>query len=148
MTNKKIKILDDLELATPEVEKRVVKESIKSLIERDEKFKKEAFSTPIRYLRGDLLNVSIFLNVLIEKLNIDFFNENDMKSYNDSNDWIFKNLQINYNGNEKYEQDLLNRLLLFTNSLDIIRLRLYENESTENKSVIKKYEKKEYEKQH
>lgn len=148
MNEKKKEILDNLELSTPEVEERVVQESIELLIEGDEKFKKRAFSTPVKYLKADLLNIAIFLNVLIEKLDLDFFNENDMESYKDDHSaWNYKDVQIEYIGDERYKQDLLMVLLHFIESLDFTRIRLLENELTEDKDVIKKYEKREMEKQ-
>ncbi len=147
-TNKKIKILDNLELATPEMEEKVCEESIKSLIARDKKFKRDAFSTPVKYLSGDLLNVAVFLSILIEKLDIDFFDENDMLSFKDDHStWNYNNIQINYTGDDRYKQGLLEQLSLFIDSLDFTRVRLLENELTEDKSVIREYEKKEYEKQ-
>ncbi len=145
MKNKKKKELDNLELATPKVEERVVKESIKSLIEREKKFKKDAFSTPVKYLSGDLLETAVFLSILIEKLDIDFFDENDMLSYKDDHStWKYKDIQINYTGNERGKQIVLMFLSNFIDSLDFTRVRLLENERTEDKSVIKEYEKKQH----
>jgi len=148
MSKKKKEVLDNLELATPEVEERVVKESIEDLIKSDEKFKKDAFSTPVKYLSADLLDVAVFLSILIEKLDLDFFDENDMLSYKDDHStWNYKNIQINYTGNERNKQLLLMFLSNFIDSLDFTRVRLLENEQTEDKDVIKKYEEREREKQ-
>jgi len=127
MNEKKKRIeLDNLELATPEVEEKVFEESCKSLLERDEKFKKEAFNTPVKYLSADLLDVSVFLNILIEKLDLDFFNENEMESFKDDHStWNYKNIQINYTGDERYKQELLTSLLQFIESIDFTRVRLF-----------------------
>lgn len=144
MTNKKIKILDNLELATSEVEERIVKESIEYLKKSGDKFYKDAFSTPIKYLKSDLLDVAEFLSILIEKLDLDFFDENEMESFKDSNDvWKYKDIQINYIGDEKNKQFLLMFLLRFIESLDFTRIRLFENERTEDKDILKKYMEKE-----
>lgn len=148
MSKKKKEVLNNLELATPKVEERVVKESIEDLIKSDEKFKKDAFNTPVKYLKSDLLDIAVFLNILIEKLDIDFFDENMFLSYKDDHDsWKYKDIQINYTGNERNKQFLLTVLSNFIDSLDFTRVRLMENELTEDKDIIKKYEKREMEKQ-
>lgn len=69
MAKKKKEILDDLELSTPKVDERVAKESMEYLIERDEEFKKDAFSTPVKILSGDLLDTSIFISILKRFIN-------------------------------------------------------------------------------
>ncbi len=148
MNEEKKKIIDNLELATPKVEEKAFEESMKSLIKRDEKFKKDAFSTPIKYLSSDLLDTAVFLSILIEKLDLDFFDENEMLSFKDDlSTWKYKDIQIKYTGDERNKQLLLMFLSKFIDSLDFIRVRLLENERTEDKSVIKEYEKREYEKQ-
>ena len=148
MTKKKKEIIDELELLTPEVEERIVKESWKFLIEREEKFYKDTFSTPAKILRGDLREVSVFISNLIEKLDLGFFDANKILSCEDEDSaWLYKDIQIKYVGDDGVKQVLLNQLLLFIDSLDFTRVRLLENELTESKKLFKEWAEKEKKKE-
>lgn len=135
MSKKKKEVLDNLELATPEVETRIAEESGKWLQDKQDKYVKEALNTPAKILRGDLTDVCIFLSILIEKLDVDFFDENDMLSYKDDHDsWKYKDIHIKYEGNDGNKEFLLELLSHYIDALDLTRMRLFlENEHTESK---------------
>jgi len=137
MTKKKKEIiLEDLEIITPDVEWKMGMDSLKAMAEDEQKQKKEAFETPVKYLKSDLIEIAMFINILIKRLDPEY---HDVNNFPDCEEWdgadIFKDIQVKYTGDEKSKEFTLFCISDYLTSLDYVHAwRLYENESLERKS--------------
>lgn len=147
MTKKKKEIiLEDLEIITPEVEWKMGMDSLKAMAEEEQKQKKEAFETPVKYLKSDLIEIAMFINILIKRLDPEY---HDVNNFPDCEEWngsdIFKDIQVKYTGDERSKEFTLYCISRFLTSLDYVYAwRLYENEALEiragnQEELLKKY---------
>jgi len=139
MTKKKKEIIiddDELELITPEVEWKMGMDSLKAMAEAETKFKKEAFKTPVKFIRERLVKTAMFINILIKRLDSNY---HDVNKFANCEDWhgahIFKDIQVKYTGDERDKEITLFYISQCLTNLDYITWRLYENEALEMKEV-------------
>ena len=151
MAKKKKEIIDDLELATPEVEEKVFKEITQKESDEQNKFYYESRIIPAGLLRAPLKDASIFFNILIELLDADYHYDNEFESFKEDDFYhggmicnAFKNIKIEYTGDERDKQLLLEILSDLITHLDYARIKLYiTDEQVERKAgdvVFKRWE--------
>ncbi len=140
---------DDLEIITPDVEWKMGMDSFKAMTEAETKFKKEAFKTPVKFLREKLIKTAMFINIIIKRLDSHY---HDVNKFANCEEWygadMFKDIQVKYTGDETDKEITLFHISQCLTNLDYIVWRLYENEHIEmeegnQEELIEEYYKRE-----
>jgi len=141
MTKKKIEIIDDddnYSKMKKSKEWKEAMESLRKLAEADEKYKKEAFTTPVKFLKDDLEKAKMFINILIKRLDKNFY---DTFEFAECEEWygadMFKDIQVRFSGDGERKELTLFKISELLTSLDYITRRLLENEYLEMKTEEK-----------